>query len=178
MLLRRLMPADAAEYRRLRLSALREAPTAFGRSYAEESLHDLSFFAARLENTADQWTVGAFSGRRLVGIISLVRDQPLKAHHKATLWGMYVAPRWRQRSIGRELIEHIIAIARTLDGLKVLRLGVVSANRPAVKLYTACGFRTYGEEPLALCVDGKYYAEKLMALVLTRAIRRPRAPAR
>lgn len=175
------MPADAAEYRRLRLSALREAPTAFGRSYAEESLHELSFFAARLENTADHWTIGAFSGQRLVGIVSLVRDERLKAHHKASIYGMYVDPRWQQRGIGRELLEHVIAVASDLDGLKMLRLGVVSSNRPARKLYAALGFRTYGEEPLALQVDGRYYAEKLMALVLkpaqrNRSIRQSAAP--
>ncbi|MDO8539561.1 MAG: hypothetical protein Q7S40_03910 [Opitutaceae bacterium] len=40
MTIRRLSPSDAAVFRRFRLRGLRESPTAFGSSFAEESKYE------------------------------------------------------------------------------------------------------------------------------------------
>jgi len=45
-------------------------------------------------------------------------------------------------------------------------LGVAAVNRPAIKCYERCGFRTYGTEPRAVFYQGKYYDEYLMFIDL------------
>ncbi len=167
MSFRRLDPGDAAGYRRLRLFGLRESPAAFGSSHAEEAKRPMQFFAERLRQTQDKWTIGAFSGKRLVGIVTLVRDSSLKGRHKASVFGMYVSPNSRRQGIGRELLARAVEVANGFRGLKQIHLDVVSSNRPALRLYEATGFVAYGEEPRALFVNGRYYAATLLCLILS-----------
>lgn len=164
---RRLAPSDVTEYRRLRLYGLRESPAAFGSSFEEESKRPLPMFVGRLESSDGQWTIGALAGKRLAGVVSLVRDPSLKRRHRAAIYGMYVAPGWRRKGVGRELICRAIAVAESLAGVKQLHLGVVSSNRPALRLYESVGFVSYGEEPRALFIRGRYYAERFLWLRLT-----------
>jgi len=76
---RRLLPADAALYRELRLEALRVAPEAFSSTFAAESAEPLAWFAARLETSA---VFGAFAGGDLLGIAGFFVKQGRKEAHK------------------------------------------------------------------------------------------------
>jgi ribosomal protein S18 acetylase RimI-like enzyme len=162
MIVRRLTPADAPEFRRLRLKALRESPTAFGSSYAEEARRPLAAFKTRLEARADNWVFGSLHGQRLIGVLRLVREQGKKERHKATIYGLYVAPSERRRGIARKLLAEAIATARTLKGLRQIRIGVVTSNAAARTLYVKAGFVEYGKEEDALFVAGRFHAESLM----------------
>jgi ribosomal protein S18 acetylase RimI-like enzyme len=159
MTIRRLLPANAAEYRRLRLRGLRESPTAFGSSFAEESRRPFKAFVARLEQTEAKWVFGAFERKRLVGVVTLLREEKMKERHKASIVGMYVDPKTRRKGVGRQLLDAAIDAARQLRGLKQVRLGVVEVNRPALRLYRSAGFKLYGREEAALLVAGKFYSE-------------------
>jgi RimJ/RimL family protein N-acetyltransferase len=158
MIIRRLSPSDATDYRRLRLRGLRESPTAFGSSYNEERKRPIKAFVMRLEQTRDKWIYGAFEHGRIVGVVSLIRDDRRKERHKASIFGMYVDRKMRRHGIGRELLKRTIETARRLRGLRQLRLAVVEANRPALRLYEGAAFKLYGREAAALFVSGKYYA--------------------
>jgi len=48
-------------------------------------------------------------------------------------------------------------------GLRVVRLGVVTSNASAIRLYLRHGFTVYGVEREALVVDGVSHDELLMA---------------
>ena len=168
MVFRRLDPEDVAQYRRLRLFGLRESPSAFGSSYKEESKRAAEAFVARLENSEDKCTIGAFSEKRLVGVVTLIRDASSKGRHKAWIYGMYVSPSVRKRGVRRELLTRAVDVAKRLRGVKQIHLAVVSSNRPALRLYESVGFLPYGEEPRALLVHGRYHAEALMCLRLKR----------
>lgn len=168
MTIRRLTPEDATAYRRLRLYGLRECPTAFCASYEEESARSPEALAKRLEPTPDSWTFGAFSGKRLVGLLTLIRDSQLKARHKAAIYGVYVAPAVRGQGIGRLLLAQGIATARAMESVRQIRLGVVAANRTALRFYRSAGFVEYGKERHALLIEGRFYDETLMALRLPR----------
>lgn len=153
---------------------------AFGASYEEESARTLESLADRLAPTADSWTFGAFRGRRLIGLITLIRDGQLKARHKAAIYGVYVTPAFRGVGVGRLLLAETLKTALALDGLRQIRLGVVAANRPAVRFYRAAGFVEYGRERQALLIDGRFHDEILMMLRLPRrpAKRRRRSRSR
>jgi ribosomal protein S18 acetylase RimI-like enzyme len=72
---------------------------------------------------------------------------------------MYVERKLRRKGIGRQLIDRAVGAARQMRGLKQVRLAVVEANRPALRLYERAGFKIYGREEAALYVAGKFYSE-------------------
>lgn len=104
MTIRRLTPSDAAAFQGLRLASLLDTPIAFGSSYGEESNSTLQSVAARLEPLPDRGVFGAFDGDTLIGIVGLGRENLLNLSHKAFIWGMYVAPAYRNQGLARELL--------------------------------------------------------------------------
>lgn len=160
--IRRLTISDAADYRRIRLRGLRECPVSFGSSYAEEAKRPLADFAERLVPTATKWVLGAFAGGRLVGVVTLWREERAKEHHKANMVGMYVDRAARRRGIGRGLLARALAVAEKFGDVKQVRLAVVESNHAAVRLYQQLGFAPYGREEDALRVAGRFYTELLL----------------
>ena len=123
-------------------------------------------FVARLEQTEAKWVFGALENKRLVGVVTLIREGHLKEKHKASIYGLYVDRRMRGKGIGRLLLDRVIQTAHGLPKLKQVRLAVVEGNDPALQLYAAAGFKVYGREADALFVRGKFYAEYFLALRL------------
>lgn len=162
MQIRRLLPADVALYREIRLEALQLVPEAYGSTFAAESTEPLSSLAARLENSA---VFAAFSGNDLVGMAGFFPRRGPKDAHKGGLWGMYVRAEARGRGIGQRLVEAVIDHAR--QRVEVLQLTVISGNEPARRLYTKLGFVEYGLEKRALKYGGCYWDEVLMAKPLS-----------
>src|SRR5262249_24184767 len=163
MIVRQLTPDDAAAYQHLRLQGLRESPTAFSSSYSQEADRSLSEIAVRLTPAADgsRCVFGAFASEKLVGILAFVRPTREKLRHCAELAGMYVAPEFLWRGLGRALVDAALAHARLLPGVRQLKLTVNATSTPARALYRSRGFTRCGVEPEALCVDGRYYDEEL-----------------
>ncbi len=149
--LRVLVAADASQYRVFRLEALRMTPTAFTSTYAEDVDQPLEVTVRRL---TDHVTVGAFDGERLVGIAGMVVDPRQQVRHKATLFGMAVAPEAKGQGVGKALVMRIIELATAMDGLRQIGLTVSEGNVAAERLYRSCGFEQWGREPAAVMVDG------------------------
>jgi ribosomal protein S18 acetylase RimI-like enzyme len=159
--IRRMMPADAAQYREIRLEGLKCSPQAFGSTYETESVQPSSRFSERLASSA---VFGAFRGAELLGIAGFAVRNGVKEAHKGLLWGRYVRPDARTAGVGRRLVEAVIDYAR--QRVELLQLSVVSDNDPARLLYTRLGFIEYGVEKNSLKQHGRYYDEILMALDL------------
>jgi ribosomal protein S18 acetylase RimI-like enzyme len=156
--LRRLTLADAVVYRDIRLEALRLAPEAFGSTFGVENSQPLSWFAARLENSA---VFAAFSGDDITGTAAFRPNYGPKDSHRGVLVGMYVRAVARRRGIGRRLVEAVIEHARR--HVEILELRVISGNETARHLYQCLGFVEYGIERNALKQDDHYWDEILMA---------------
>jgi ribosomal protein S18 acetylase RimI-like enzyme len=157
----------------VRLLALRESPQAFGSSYEESKKMPPKEAMRRLKPKNDGFVLGAFVSAaaadlatvpELVGLAGFVRHDFLKGRHKGTIWGVYVVPDYRGRGISRAVMEKVIERCQGIDGLEEVNLAVASSNEPARALYQSLGFETYGVEPRALKVDGKYFDEELMVL--------------
>jgi RimJ/RimL family protein N-acetyltransferase len=155
---RRLLPADAARYRDIRLEGLQQSPEAFGSIYEIESAEPLSWFAERLGDSA---IFGGFDGPDLLGIVGFFIKRGAKETHKGVLWGMYVRASARKTGLGRRLAEAIIDHAR--QRVEILQLRVVAGNEPARRLYARLGFVDYGIEKNSLKQGGRYWDEVLMA---------------
>lgn len=168
MLIRSLTASDAASYQKLRLRALEECPTAFSSSYADELRRSPSEVASRVTAAPDGsfCVFGAFLDEQLVGVLAFVRPSREKLRHWAELAGMYVASEARQRGLGSALIDAAIVHARSLSGMRQLKLTVNATNLGARSLYQSKAFECFGVEPDAICVDGRYYDEESYQLRL------------
>jgi ribosomal protein S18 acetylase RimI-like enzyme len=164
---RALQAEDAAQWRRLRLEALRTCPTAFAMSYEESSLQDLAAFASLIPPPdGPNVLFGAFHGDVLSGSAGFRVYPTLKQRHKGQLWGVYVDPSRRGRGAGAALVRAVIERARM--HVAVLQLSVQIDNAPARALYRQLGFVPYGVERRALRYAGKDYDDELMALDFVR----------
>jgi ribosomal protein S18 acetylase RimI-like enzyme len=138
--IRRMTGADAATYRQARLRALRDAPAAFGSSYARESAMTDAEWAARMERSCDPSrgvSLLALDGETCCGIIGCFRSAEVP--YQAEIVSMWVAPEVRRRGVGLRLMEGAEAWARE-SGLRGLALDVTEGNTPAIELYRRCGF--------------------------------------
>lgn len=166
MQIRRLNEDDAAEYRELRLRALREHPEAFRSSYQEEALKSADWSARRLRDT-DGFFLGAFDDDgALIGAVGLELESRQKLRHQGKVIGMYVKRERTGRGVGRTLLAACIEGARRIDGLESLLLTVTSGNEHALRLYRDAGFVECGREPRALKIGGRYYDKTVMFLDL------------
>ena len=164
--IRRLTADDAHAFRSLRIRALGEYPEAFTSSYEEEVDRPVEDTARRLASPHLMFW-GAWDGEDLAGMVGLEREARAKNRHKATVVGMYVGLEHLGSGLGRRMFAVLLDEARR-EGIEVLVLTVTDGNGPATALYESVGFRSFGIEPKAVKVDGRYFAKDHMVLDLTQ----------
>jgi RimJ/RimL family protein N-acetyltransferase len=108
--------------------------------------------------------LGAFRDDRLVGLAGLDSERRGKKLHKLVLVAVYVEPQSRGLGLGRALVGSALDFAFHSSAIRAVRLTVTDCDSPAVKLYHALGFETWGREPDAICVNGVYYADLHMQI--------------
>jgi len=163
---RRLVPADAAKYRALRLRGLAEHPDAFTSSHDEDVQIPLGATKRRLAPDGPDAVWGAFVDGELAGVLGLTVERRVKNRHKAHVFGMYVPAEFGRRGIGRALVAHVIATARATPHVEQLTLTVTRGNGRARGLYATAGFVTFGVEPRAIRVGDRYFDKEHMVLFL------------
>jgi RimJ/RimL family protein N-acetyltransferase len=163
--IRRLDVSDAPAYWKIRLAALELEPQAFGEAAEEHREKTVDIIEGRLANERN-YTLGAFDGGELVGIVTLFREERIKRRHIAQIVGMFVAPSHRGMGVGRALVSQAIELARATPGLRKVQLSVITTQPAARQLYRSLGFQPFGIDPGALQVDGEYLDEEYMYLPL------------
>ncbi len=119
-LVRPLGVADADEFRRVRLDALRLHPEAFAAAYEDEARCSAAQFAERLA-APGLTRFGAFAQQEMVGLVGLQLPTGTKMRHKAHLFSMYVADGHRRAGLSDRLVQAVIDAARQ-SGALVLQL--------------------------------------------------------
>lgn len=155
---RRLVAADAAAYRALRIEGFATHPMDFRYSVADEEATSLADAERRL---AESFVAGAFAGGELVGIGGWTRFAGEKLRHKGLLWGMYVRPAARGSGAADAIVRAIVDDAAR--EVRLLMLTVAEHNGRARRLYERWGFAEYGVEPHAYRVGDASVDEVLMA---------------
>jgi len=163
MEIRRLMSSDAVVYRDFMLEGYALHPVAFTASVAEREPFPMTWWEGRVKDgsAAEEVVVGAFDGKRLVGVSGLRFEQRPKTRHKACLYGMYVHADYAHQGLGRRLVDEVLDEARQRDGVRIVTLTVTEGNREAEALYMKCGFQSFGVEPFAIELDDGGYASKV-----------------
>lgn len=143
---------DAASYRKLRLKALREAPTAFTSSYEEQKDQKIEFFQNLVDGTPRNFINGAFDESRLVGTLGFYQEPRSKRRHLGTIVGMFVDEAYRGNDIAQTLLKMVINRAKQLADLQHLLIEVSTQALPALHIYEQAGFSPWGREPGAIKV--------------------------
>lgn len=118
----------------------------------------------------DSFTLGAYTGNLLAGIVSFDRDgsDTEKLRHKGVLFRMYVSKEFRGKGLAKKLIEELINRVRKIDTIEQINLTVIANNTNAKTLYEKFGFTTFGSEQNAIKWKGKYFTEDQMVLQLKK----------
>jgi ribosomal protein S18 acetylase RimI-like enzyme len=156
-------------FKALRLRALRDHPDAFlelPEAFEARSIESLALMLAASHERGGFILVAQTPEGNLVGSASLAVGGTPKDAHRGLVWGVYVAPEARGLGVGRLLLRELIGRARGNSALRNLTLAVVSSNEPALRLYRSLGFREYGLDRDAMCVNGEFLSEVLMSLNL------------
>jgi GNAT superfamily N-acetyltransferase len=123
--------------------------------------------AARIGSAgADSFIPGALRRGKFVGMAGFHRELEMKSRHKGRVWGVYVTEAARGFGIGRELMARLIERARGERGLVQIMLTVTTEQVAPRRLYESFGFVSFGREPRALQVDGRYLDEDYYVLRL------------
>ena len=160
--LRMMEEKDAACYRALFLTALKESPERFEVTLEEAESRDLSSYAAELR-TGDG--LGCFFGSELVGMVFLRRVASGKSRHRGSITKFYVDSGFRGRRIAYALLTLAGEVARHRN-ISQLELLVSSTAARARDFYAAAGFRETGLIPNAFVEGGKRLDLFLMVLDL------------
>jgi len=140
-----LSPQLVSELKTVRLRALQDTPSAFGRTYAEEAL----LSDADWLNRATNWN----NGSSAVCFIAMDNNEPcgmiagyLDANDppRPNVAAMWVAPEYRRTGLGRLLMNEVVRWAQSV-GTGKLRLVVISGNTAAIRFYERCGFILTGK---------------------------------
>lgn len=139
-----ISPDNVAESKTVRLRALRDSPTAFSSTFAEESkLSDADWLRRASQNTGET-TVGylAMDANIACGVVRGTNDE----QDTAIVWvqSMWVDPVYRRNGVGRLLINKVVEWARGRGKLGV-KLEVTSSNEAAIHFYETLGFAMTGK---------------------------------
>lgn len=165
MKIKPLQSCDAEEYRKLRLAALQNHPSAFASSYEEEKDRSAAFYRERFES-GESFTFGAFEDDTLIGSVTLLKETKLKLKHRALIVAMYVSEECRNKGVGKALITAALEKAKEINEIEQVYLAVESTNEPAKRLYASFGFEVFGMDKRAMKIKDNYFDEYHMVRFL------------
>jgi len=164
-----LAASDAPQYRALMLHAYAAAADAFTSTPEERAVEPDSWWIKRIADPQGlSVALGAFHDGALVGTVTIEFSAKPKTSHKAHLIGMFVRESCRGLGAGALLVKAALQVARARQGVVVVNLTVTEGNASAIKLYAACGFRSFGVEPKAIATPDGYKSKVHMWLDLSQ----------
>jgi RimJ/RimL family protein N-acetyltransferase len=145
------------EYRDLRLEALKNEPIAFSSSPEDEKQNPEKVWRERIKNH-----LFVMVDNRPVGLAGFFRNTHKKTSHVCEMFGVYLRKEYRGQRTGKRLIEAVLAEIQSLEGVKIIEVGVNPTQKIAKKLYQNHGFKTVAHFRKWMLINGKYYDALIM----------------
>jgi ribosomal protein S18 acetylase RimI-like enzyme len=143
VVVREVKPDEWETLREIRLAALREAPDAFGSTFARESVFTEEQWRQRLTSRAVTLFAQLDGNPEPMGLAGVYEEDGA-----ADLVSMWVRPAGRGQRIGGALVGAACEWAKA-HGHDSIFLWVTESNAPARRLYERCGFTPTGiRQPL------------------------------
>jgi len=120
---------------------------------------------AELAAARDAVMLVATAGGELVGQTSCKPVSTRRALRHAVTLGISVRRDWRGRGVGGALVAAAIAWAERV-GVRRIELNVFARNARAIALYERHGFAIEGRRRAAICTNGEYLDDLVMARLL------------
>lgn len=153
---------DWAEYRSVRLAALRESPEAFVATVEEEEAYDEAFWRARMQRSA---RLVAEREGTAVGVVSIGTAKTSEVL-AGELFGLWVHPEARGSGVATRLVQEGASLAGK-RGLTHLVYWVGTENGRAVAFASGMGFRpTDYRRPMGVVSEEDGEEEVAMVLPL------------
>ena len=87
-----------------------------------------------------------------------------KANFHTTVLGISIDQAWRNQGIGSQLMAEAIRWVKDTGVVTRIELNVFDTNLHAIHLYQKFGFKIEGRRHKAICRNGKYHNDLIMAL--------------
>jgi ribosomal protein S18 acetylase RimI-like enzyme len=158
----RLPEDEWNKYREIRLECLKNDSIAFGSSYEEEKDHEESVWRSRIKDAL----FALDEKGNPVGVMAFLFNSRVKTKHRADIYSVYIRPEYRGKKIGIKLFEEALRLIKLNKDVVKINLTVNPLQKPAVKLYEHYGFKNVGKLSKELLIDGVFYDEVLMELIL------------
>ena len=139
MEIHRLASEDVSRFRAIRLSALRDAPAAFGTTFDEAAAWVPEVWSNLLSEIIA--FVAVVDGHD-VGVVRGASDRDVK--NAARLGSLWVAPEARGTGVAASLVDAVVEWARS-NGFVELLLEVSEDNAQAIGFYRRRGFEPNGK---------------------------------
>lgn len=150
------------EYKKIRLEALKNEPTAFAASYDEKSKKEDEYWQNQLKKfqVAEEDSMWfAEVSNELIGLSGWYRSNTEKLRHAASIYAVYIKPAFRGKGIAKKLIKKVMEELQTKPEIIRFDLNVNTKNANAVELYKKLGFEIVGTLHKEMYIDGEYYDE-------------------
>lgn len=166
--LRVLAPENWAEYKSLRLNALKESPDSFGSTYEREAAFSdvewIERLRANFEGMISLPLVAEIDGD-LVGLAwGVIHHSDEKLAH---IYQMWVSPEARGKGIAMSFLNELKIWALS-NSCTSIELAVTTNNDAAVGLYKICGFKADGVKKQLRA--GSELLTQQMVMVLDHAV--------
>lgn len=161
--IRKLSKSDYEAFAELRFMGFRTDPTSFWNTEEESAPSLKEKFDERVAK-GKNFTLGAFSGDQLVGMMALTRYELNKLAHKGDIHGVYVHPDFRGMKIADTLLKETLKRGFAIEGIILIGLSVTAINSAAKALYEKHGFVECGLEKQGMQVDGVLHDQYWMQL--------------
>jgi GNAT superfamily N-acetyltransferase len=140
VVVREVSPDEWESLREVRLTALREAPYAFGSTYSRESPFTREQWRARINERSVTFFACLPGIPEPAGLAGVYVEDGIP-----DVVSMWVRPSARGSGVGEALITAAVDWARARDHDNLF-LWVTESNAPARALYERCGFALTGEK--------------------------------
>lgn len=101
---------------------------------------------------------------RIIGECTVHAEEGTSSHIGTV--GIGIVKEYQNQGIGQKALHEIIALAKKIKGIEILKTETSETNKPAINAYQKVGFKLVAKIPKAYKIGNKYISEVILYLPL------------